>query len=194
VEQAFMPALTCHTFSALAAEVPNLGTLTWEAAPGALFKDCSSIHSIWAMYSSPNPGFFSFKAQRRSVRSNQSGRKVIRMYILPRVQALKIGCVLFVASLSIPLSAQTARIHSNGQQANLRIEVKVVRAVAVHHPDKDKDEDKDKDRGGKDTAVSYNLNPRHEEFSVSEEQRSMLVGSGKTFRQEQVRAITIVPK
>jgi len=118
------------------------------------------------------------------------------MYILPRVQALKIGYALFVVLLSVPLSAQTARIHSSGAQSNLRIEVKVVRAVAVHHRDKDDDEDKDKDKDRRrnDTAVSYNLNPRHEEFSVTEELRSMLVDSGNTVRQEQVRAITIVPK
>jgi hypothetical protein len=94
--------------------------------------------------------------------------------------------------LSLPLSAQNAqnaRIHGNGAQANLRIEVKVVPAVAVHHRDKDKDRDrKDGD------AVSYNLNPRHEELSVIEETRPMLVESGNTVRQEQVRAITIVPK
>ena len=120
------------------------------------------------------------------------------MYILPRVQALKIGYALFAALLSVPLSAQSARIHSSGAQSNLRIEVKVVRAVAVHHRDKDddedKDKDKDKDRRRNDTAVSYNLNPRHEEFSVTEELRSMLVDSGNTVRQEQVRSITIVPK
>ncbi len=118
------------------------------------------------------------------------------MYILPRMQALKIGYAFLALLLSVPLSAQSARIHSNGQQANLRIEAKVVRAVAVHHRDKDDDEDKDKDkdRGRNDTVVSYNLNPRHEEFSVTEEQRSMLVDSGNTVRQEQVRAITIVPK
>ena len=56
---------------------------------------------------------------------------------IPRMQALRIGFVLFAASLSLPLSAQTARIHSNGAQANLRIDVKVVPAVAVHHRDKD---------------------------------------------------------
>jgi hypothetical protein len=118
------------------------------------------------------------------------------MYILPRMQALKIGCALFAALLSLPLSAQSARIHSSGPEANLRIEVKVVPAVAVHHRDKDDDDDKekDKDRGRKDAAVSYNLNPRHEEFSVTEELRSMVVESGNTVRQEQVRAITIVPK
>jgi hypothetical protein len=118
------------------------------------------------------------------------------MYILPRMQALRIGCALFAALLSLPLSAQSARIHGIEAQPNLRIEVKVVPAVAVHHRDKDDDDDKekDKDRGRKDDAVSYNLNPRHEEFSVTEELRPMLVESGNTVRQEQVRAITIVPK
>ena len=115
------------------------------------------------------------------------------MYILPRMQALRIGCVFLASLLSVPLSAQTARIHSSGAQANLRIEAKVV--PAVHHRDKDDDEDKDRDKDrGRNDAVFYNLNPRHEEFSVSEEQRSMLVDSGNAVRQEQVRAITIVPK
>ena len=54
--------------------------------------------------------------------------------------------------------------------------------------------DRDKDGRRDDAAVSYNLNPWHEEFSVTEETRPMLVESGNTFRQEQVRAITIVPK
>lgn len=111
----------------------------------------------------------------------------------PHMQPLRIGFVLFAASLS--LSAQTARIHSSGAQANLRIDVHVVPAVAVHHHDKD-DQDKGKDKDGrrKDDAVSYNLNPRQEEFSVTEEMHPMLVDSGNTFRQEQVRSITIVPK
>jgi len=119
----------------------------------------------------------------------------MRMFIcnFPRMQALRIGSALLAVLLSVAATAQTARIHSNGAQSNLRIEVKVVRAVAIHHRDKDDDEDKDKDRGRKD-AVSYNLNPRHEEFSVTEELRPMLVDSGSTVRQEQVRAITIVPK
>ena len=118
------------------------------------------------------------------------------MYILPRMQALKIGSALLAVLLSAAATAQTARIHSRGAQANLHIEVKVVRAITVHHRDKDDDEDKDKDKDRRrnDIAVSYNLNPRHEEFSVTEEMRSMLVDSGNTVRQEQVRAITIVPK
>lgn len=116
------------------------------------------------------------------------------MYIgtFPRMQALKIGCALLAASLSVPATAQTARIHSNGAQANLRIDVNVVPAVGGHHHDRDNDKDKDKNR--KDDAVSYNLNPRHEEFSVTEEIRPMLVNSGNTVRQEQVRSTTIVPK
>jgi hypothetical protein len=122
----------------------------------------------------------------------------MRMFIcnFPRMQALRIGCTLLAVLLSIAATAQTARIHSSGAQSNLRIEVKVVCAVAVHHRDKDDDEDKDKDkdRGRKDDAVSFNLNPRQEEFSVTEELRPMLVDSGSTLRQEQVRAITIVPK
>lgn len=122
----------------------------------------------------------------------------MRMFIctFPRMQALKIECALLAASLSIPLSAQTARIHSTGAHANLRIDVNVVPAVGVHDHDKDKDKDHDKDKDGRrnDAAVSYNLNPRHEEFSVTEETRPMLVDSGNTIRQEQVRAITIVPK
>jgi hypothetical protein len=110
------------------------------------------------------------------------------------MQALRTGCALFAAFLGLPLSAQIARIRESGAQANLRIEVKVVPAVAVHHRDKDDDKGRDKDKDRKDDAVSYNLNPRHEEFSVTEETRHMLVGAGTTVRQEQVRAITIVPE
>ena len=104
--------------------------------------------------------------------------------------------MLFAALLlGLPLSAQTARIRNNGAQANLHIEVKVVPAIAVHHRDKDnRDKGKNKDGDREDNAVSYNLNPRHEEFSVMEEMRPMLMDSGKTLRQEQVRSITIVPK
>jgi len=110
----------------------------------------------------------------------------------PRMQALRIGSVLLSASLSLPLSAQTARIHSSGAQANLHIDVKVV--PAVHHHDKDRDKDKNKDGDREDSLVSYNLNPQHEELSVTEETRLMMVDSGNAVRQEQVRAITVVPK
>jgi hypothetical protein len=108
------------------------------------------------------------------------------------MQAFRIGFILLAASLN--MSAQTARIHESGTQANLRIDVKVVPAVAVHHRDKDDDKDKDKDGDRKDGAIFYNLNPQHEELSVSEETRLMMVDSGSTPQQEQVRVITIVPK
>lgn len=115
----------------------------------------------------------------------------MRMYIcaFPRM--------LFAALLlGLPLSAQTARIHNSGAQANLRIDAKVVPAIAVHHRDKDdRDNGKEKDGDRKDNAVSYNLNPRHEEFSVIEVTRSMLVNSGNnTMQEEQVRIVTIVPR
>jgi hypothetical protein len=110
------------------------------------------------------------------------------------MQALRIGFVLLAASLSVSLSAQTTRIHSTGAQANLRIQVKVVPAVAVHHHNRDRDEDKDKDGDRKDNAVSYNLNPHHEELSVTEETRLMMVDTGNAIQQEHVRAITVVPK
>lgn len=117
----------------------------------------------------------------------------------PRMQALRIAAALFAASLCVPISAQTARIHQSGAQANLRIEVHVVPAVAVHHRDHDKDDDKDKDkdkdRRRENDAVSYNLNPRHEELSVREEMRPMLVDSGNNaIQQEQVLTLTVVPK
>ncbi len=116
----------------------------------------------------------------------------------PRMQALRIVGALFAAFLSVPLSAQTARIHQSGAQSNLRIDVNVV--SAVHHRDHDKDEDKDrdkdkdKDRGRENDAVSYSLNPRHEELSVREEMRAMLVDSGNAVQQEQVLTLTVVPK
>ena len=117
------------------------------------------------------------------------------MYILPRMQALRFACPLLAAFFSVPLTAQNAHIHNTGPQVNLRIKVKVVPAVGIHPRDKDDRDDKnDKDKDGKDQTVSYNLNPRNQEFSVIEEQRPMLVESGSTIREERVRAITVVPK
>jgi hypothetical protein len=114
------------------------------------------------------------------------------MYILPRMQAPRIVCAILAAFLSVPLSAQSAHIHNTRPQDNLRIKVQVVPAVGIHHHDKDNDRDGGKNR--KADAVSYDLNPWHEEFSVTEELRPMLVESGNTIREEQVRAITVVPK
>ena len=117
------------------------------------------------------------------------------MYILPRMQALSFGCALLAAFFSVSLPAQNAHIHNTGPQVNLRIKVKVVPAVGIHPRNKDDRDDKnDKDKDGKDHTVSYSLNPLNQEFSVTEEMRPMLVESGSTIREEQVRAITVVPK
>jgi hypothetical protein len=103
-----------------------------------------------------------------------------------------IGCALFAAFLSLPLSAQNAHTHSSEAQANLRININVVPAIGAHHRHKD---DKDKDGNREEDTVSYSLNPQHEDFSVTEELRPMLVNSGgNTVQQEQVRAITVVLK
>jgi hypothetical protein len=96
--------------------------------------------------------------------------------------------------MGLPLSAQNAQIHSNTTQAGLRIEAIVVPAVALHrhhHRDSDKDKDKDKDKDRDEAAVTYDLQLPHEEFSVTEEVRPMLVDAT---RHEQVRLITVVPK
>jgi hypothetical protein len=93
--------------------------------------------------------------------------------------------------MGLPVSAQNARPRTNVPQADLRIKVIVVPAIAPHRKDKDKDKDKDRDEG----SVTYDLQPRHEEFAVTEEVRTMLVDAGNNAgRREQVRIITVVPK
>jgi len=89
--------------------------------------------------------------------------------------------------MGLPLSAQNAQIHTNTTQAELRIHAIVVPAVALHghHRDKDKDKDRDED------TITYDLQPKPEEFSVTEEVRPMLVDAT---HHEQVRIITVVPK
>jgi hypothetical protein len=95
--------------------------------------------------------------------------------------------------MALPVSAQNAQIHRNTTQAELRLHVIVVPAVALHRRHKDKDKDKKEDRD--EDAVTYDLQPQREQYSVSEEVRPMLVDSGNNAaRQEQVRIITVVPK
>lgn len=117
----------------------------------------------------------------------------MRTYFSPRMRPLSTLCAaIALAAIGLPLSAQKTRIHSNTTQAELRIHVIVVPAVALHrhHPDKD-DKDKDRDQG----AVTYDLQPQREEYSVTEELRPMLLDSGNSAgRQEQVRIITVVAK
>jgi hypothetical protein len=111
------------------------------------------------------------------------------MYIcpLPRVRPLRILCAaIALAILGLPMSAQNGRTSSN-IQAELHIRVIVVPAVAPHHDHKDRDHD--------ETSVAYNLAPRTEELSITEEVRPMLVDAGgNAARQEQVQITTVVLK
>jgi hypothetical protein len=114
----------------------------------------------------------------------------MRTYFSSRILAFVTLCAaIALVAMGLPLSAQNAQIHSNTTQAELRIHAIVVPAVAFHRHHRDKDNDRDKDRD--EAAVSYDLQPPREEFSVTEEVRPMLVDAT---RHEQVRIITVVPK
>lgn len=108
----------------------------------------------------------------------------------PRMQPLRILCALVAAFLlSSPLVAQSTPTRNTGPQANLHINVNVVRAVGVHRHDKDKDRDKD------DGAVSYDLMPRDEELSVTREVRPMLVEvQGIGAQKQPVNLTTVVAR
>ena len=114
------------------------------------------------------------------------------MYFFPRIRTLVTLCAaIALATMGLPLFAQNAQIHSNTSRAELRIEAIVVPAVALHRHHRDNDKDKDRDEG----AVTYDLQPQREEYSVTEEVRPMLVDFGNNAaRQEQVRIITVVLK
>lgn len=113
----------------------------------------------------------------------------MRTYFSPRIRTLVTLCAaIALVAMGLPLSAQNAQIHSNTTHAELRIHAIVVPAVALHRHHRDKDKDRD------EAAVTYDLQPRPEEFSVTEEVRPMLVDLGNAARQEQVRIITVVPK
>jgi len=116
----------------------------------------------------------------------------MRTYCSPRIRTLVTLCAaIALVAVGLPVSAQNAQIHSNTTQADLRIHAIVVPAVALHRHHRDQDKDKDRDEG----AITYDLQPKPEEFSVTEEVRPMLVNSGNNAaRQEQVRIITVVPK
>jgi hypothetical protein len=114
----------------------------------------------------------------------------MRTYFSPRIRDLVTLCAaIALVAMGLPVSAQNAQSHSNTKQAELRIHAIVVPAVALHRHHRDKD--KDRDEG----AITYDLQPQREDFSVTEEVRPMLVDFGNNAaRQEQVRIITVVPK
>lgn len=116
----------------------------------------------------------------------------MRMFIctFPRMQPLRIWCALVAAFLlSSPSAAQSTPTRNTGPQANLHINVNVVRAVGVHRHNKDKDRDKD------DGTVSYDLMPRDEELSVTGEVRPMLVEvQGIGAQKQPVNLTTVVAR
>jgi hypothetical protein len=116
----------------------------------------------------------------------------MRTYFSPRIRDLVTLCAaIALVAMGLPLYAQNAQIHSNTKQAELRIHAIVVPAVALHRHHRDKDKDKDRD----EAAITYDLQPQREDFSVTEEVRPMLIDFGNNAaRQEQVRIITVVPK
>lgn len=114
----------------------------------------------------------------------------MRTYCSPRIRTLATLCAaIALVAMSLPVSAQNTRPRTNVPQADLRIKVIVVPAIAPHR--KDKDKDKDRDEG----MVTYDLQPQRAEFSVKEEVRPMLVESqGKGPQMEPVHLTTVVMK
>jgi hypothetical protein len=116
----------------------------------------------------------------------------MRMYFSPRMRTLVTLCaVIALVAMGLPVSAQNTQPHTNVPQADLRIKVIVVPAIAPHRKDKDKDKKNDRDEG----AVTYDLQPRRAEFSVTEEVRPILVEvQGKGPQMEPVHLTTVVMK
>jgi hypothetical protein len=86
-----MPAVTCHPFPALAAEVSLTGYINLGSAPGAFFKDCSTIHFYWALYFVSEPRFF-FTFLSLNVSGDgveQTFRSAVRTAIDLRLQPLR---------------------------------------------------------------------------------------------------------
>ena len=105
----------------------------------------------------------------------------------PRMRTLKILCAAFAAAMpALPSSAQSAELKDSPAQSQMHIRVIVVPVVAPprHHKHNNRDDD----------AVTYNLNTHSETMSVTEEIRPMVVETGGSVRQEQVRLTTVVAK
>ncbi len=114
----------------------------------------------------------------------------MRMYIctFPRMRTLRILFAAFaVVTLGMASPAQNVRSNSSSAQAELHIRVIVVPVVAPprHHRHRDRDEG----------SVSYNLSPREEKLSITEEVRPMLVDvQGTGVEQQSVQLTTVVVK
>ena len=112
----------------------------------------------------------------------------MRTYFSPRIRTLATLCAaVALVAMSLPVSAQNTQHRTSVPQAELRIKVIVIPAIGAHRKDKDKDRD--------ESMVTYDLQPRRAEFSVTEEVRPMLVeGQGKGSQMEPVHLTTVVMK
>ncbi|HLY92018.1 MAG TPA: hypothetical protein VKQ89_02055 [Candidatus Angelobacter sp.] len=100
--------------------------------------------------------------------------------MLPRLM-----CAILAFALPCAASENRDPHRVKTPDPGLRIRLVIVPAVLPPHH---KDHDRERDR---DHAVTYNLLPIPEEFSVSRETRAMPVGG---MRQEQVQLTTVVLK
>jgi hypothetical protein len=112
------------------------------------------------------------------------------IFTFPRMQPLRLVPALAAALLLMPsVAAQDTRGHSSIAQANLQITVNIVRAAGHHDRDKEMNSNHERD------AILYNLNPRYEQFSVTEEERPMPTDSNNNaIGQQQIRTTTVVLK
>jgi hypothetical protein len=98
---------------------------------------------------------------------------------------LRLMCTILAFALPYSASENRDPHRVKTPDPGLRIRLVIVPAVLPPHH---KDHEGERER---DQAVSYNLLPIAEEFSVSRETRSMPVGG---MRQEQVQLTTVVLK
>lgn len=101
--------------------------------------------------------------------------------MLPRLM-----CTTLILALYC-VAAGEQKDFDRGRTPERELHIKLIIVPAVfppHHKDRDHNPDRDE-------AVTYNLLPVGEEFSVSKEMRSMMVGG---MGQEQVQVTTVVLK
>jgi membrane carboxypeptidase/penicillin-binding protein len=95
--------------------------------------------------------------------------------------------------MGLPLFAQSSHPSRSAADAQLRINVVVVRAIMPGRHDNDRRDDKDKDRDRQ--AVSYNFRPHNDNLFVTEEIRPMLVVvQGSSAQKQSVQLTTVVAK
>src|SRR5438874_8831060 len=93
-----------------------------------LFGFVSSGHAV----PFPNPGFF-VSGTTPFCRLISQWKELMRMYFSPRIRTLVTLCAATaLVAMGLPVSAQNARPRTSVPQADLRIKVIVVPAIAPH--------------------------------------------------------------